>query len=88
MAKPKLTVTLPDGTTATRQTDRPYTYVFVARGGKENTWGAISWHGNAARALAAMTAFLGRAIAGNYERGPGESGYYEPGSAQVLPVDS
>lgn len=88
MAKPKLTVTFPDGTKGTRQTDRVYTHVFVTKGGPENVWGAYSWHGNIDRALAAMTAFLGREATATYQRGPGERWYYEAGSARVLPVDS
>lgn len=86
MSKPKLTVTLPDGTTASRRTDRPYTHVLVAKGGKSNEWHAVSWHGAEHLAGHALTAFLGR-LKGTYQTGPGERWYVEPGSPRLLPVN-
>lgn len=47
MSKRTLTVTFPDGTTATRKTERHYTHVIavfsVSHGQTKPTWGAWSW---------------------------------------------
>jgi hypothetical protein len=86
MAKPKLTVTLPGGTLASRRTDREYTHVLAVKGGTDNVWSAHSWHGTYGRAVDALIAFSRRQPTLTYKCGPGEPYYVEPGSPRVVPV--
>jgi hypothetical protein len=54
-AKTTLTVTLPNGTKATRTTARAYTHVLAVREGQR--WAARTWHGSAELALATTRSY-------------------------------
>lgn len=91
MAKPILTVKLPDDSVGKRQTDRQYTHAVVAISGCPPVWKVQSWHLSRAAAMKArhaLAASHANSSPTSLWRDPTQSYYLDPGTLQVTEVNS
>lgn len=87
VARPRVSVTLPDGRSASRETERDYTHALVHRSPLDGGWKVVSWHQGLANGRQAMLRHQ-REVAQHPYRADRETGWaVVAGSIHLIAVD-